>query len=234
MIREFVRRRPALNRIRKAIRFAQAIPPADVRNGRARAAFKVRSNTLLDYPRLAAIHAAARAAPPGAFVECGVWAGGSAGMMGLADPHREMWLFDSWKGLPEPGEADISFQGHRREAGWNYADRGQVERLIGRLSLDSARVHLVQGWFEETLPVARDEIGPIALLHLDGDWYESIKTCLELLYDRVVLGGFVVVDDYFHWRGCARAVDEFLSAHEPVELQRVEVSASWQKEREAR
>ena len=230
MIREFVRRRPVLNRVRKAIRFAQAVPPADLRNGRARAALKVRSNTLLDYRRLAAIHAAASVAPRGAFVECGVWAGGSAGMMGLADPRRELWLFDSWEGLPEPGESDISFQGHRREAGWNYANRAQVEQLLlGKLGFDPERVHLVQGWFEETLPAARNEIRPIALLHLDGDWYKSIKTCLDLLYEQVVSGGFLVVDDYFHWRGCAQAVDEFLAPHEPVAVRRVEVAAWWQK-----
>jgi len=190
----------------------------------------VRSNTLLDYERLAAIHVAAAAAPPGAFVECGVWAGGSAGMMSLADRERHLWLFDSWQGLPEPGEGDISYQGHRRPAGWNHAERSQVERLLlGRLGLDPERVHMVQGWFDETLPATRTEIGAIALLHLDGDWYESITTCLEQLYDGVVSGGFVVVDDYFHWQGCARAVDEFLAPRERVELRRVGVAAWWRR-----
>jgi hypothetical protein len=230
MIREFVRSRPALNRIRKIIRFAQAVPLADVGTPRARAAFRVRSNTLLDYRRLAALHAAASAALPGTFVECGVWAGGSAGMMGLADPRRVMWLFDSWQGLPEPDAVDVSVRGHRRHAGWNYADRAQVEQLLfGKLGLDRRRVHLVQRWFEETLPAARAEIGPIALLHLDGDWYASIKTCLEMLYDDVTQGGFVIVDDYFHWKGCAQAVDEFLATREPVQIRRVEVAALWRK-----
>ena len=230
MIRELVRRQPTLNRIRKFVRFVEAVPPTELLSSRARTAFRVRSNTLLDYPRLATIHEAAGAAPPGAFVECGVWAGGSAGMMSLAAPARHLWLFDSWQGLPEPGERDISVQGHRRPAGWNHAERAEVEQfLLGKLGLDPERVHLVQGWFDETLPTARPEIGPIALMHLDGDWYASIRTCLELLYDAVVPGGFVVVDDYFHWQGCAQAVNGFLAAHEPVELKRVGVAAWWRR-----
>ena len=149
-------------------------------------------------------------------------------MMSLADPARHLWLFDSWQGLPEPGDRDISFQGHRRHAGWNHAERPQVEHfLLEKLGLDPKLVHLVQGWFDETLPTARMEIGPIALMHLDGDWYASIRTCLEVLYDAVVPGGFVVVDDYFHWQGCAQAVDGFLASREPVELKRVGVAAWW-------
>jgi hypothetical protein len=71
-----------------------------------------------------------------------------------------------------------------------------------------AEVHVVKGWFEDTLRTAAT--GPIAVLHLDGDWYESTRTILDALYGRVVAGGFVVVDDYGHWPGCRRAVDEFL------------------------
>jgi len=84
MIRELVRRHATLNRIRKFVRFVQSVPPTELLSSRTRAAFRVRSKTLLDYGRLAAIHEVASAAPPGAFVECGVWAGGSAGMMSLA------------------------------------------------------------------------------------------------------------------------------------------------------
>jgi hypothetical protein len=70
-------------------------------------------------------------------------------------------------------------------------------------------VHLVRGWFEQTIPSATPSLGPIALLHLDCDWYESVKLCLDRLYDRVVDGGFIVVDDYGHWQGCRKAIDEF-------------------------
>jgi O-methyltransferase len=56
----------------------------------------------------------------------------------------------------------------------------------------------VKGWFAQTIPGVRDQVGPIALLHLDGEWYESTKTCLDLLHDSVVPAGWVVVDDYGH------------------------------------
>ena len=152
-------------------------------------------------------------------------------MMGLADPRREMWLFDSWQGLPEPGEADVAVHGATvdRQVGTTPTALRSSNCCSGELGLDRQRVHLVQGWFDETLLAARAEIGPIAVLHLDGDWYASIKTCLEMLYDGVAQGGFMIVDDYFHWKGCAQAVDEFLATREPVQIRRVEVAALWQK-----
>lgn len=68
----------------------------------------------------------------------------------------------------------------------------------------------VKGLFQETLPRRRS--GPIALLHLDGDWYESIRVCLETLWDNVSPGGIVQIDDYGAWAGARKAVDEFFSA----------------------
>lgn len=74
--------------------------------------------------------------------------------------------------------------------------------------------HLVyhKGWFQDTLPAA--DISEIAVLRLDGDWYASTKVCLEHLHDKVVSGGFVIIDDYGCYDGCRKAVDEFLLAHE--------------------
>jgi hypothetical protein len=229
-VREFVRTRPRLNRLRKDVRFAQQIPPRDLVKPRARAAWRVRRYTLLSYDRLASLHELARRAPEGAFVECGVCAGGSAGMAALGQPGREMWLLDSWEGLPEPGPEDIAIQGHRRAAGWNRAEQARVEELlVEKLCVPSSRLHLVRGWFEDTVPKTRAEIGSIALLHLDGDWYESIKLCLDQLYDQVTANGFVAVDDYHHWRGCKKAVDEFLAAREPVDLETVGGAVHWRK-----
>ena len=72
------------------------------------------------------------------------------------------------------------------------------------------RMQVVAGWFEKTLPEVRIE-GGIALFLLDADWYESTLACLEALYDRVVPGGVIIVDDYYTWDGCARAGHDFLS-----------------------
>jgi hypothetical protein len=69
-------------------------------------------------------------------------------------------------------------------------------------------VHLVPGWFQDTLQNAPVE--SISLLHLDGDWYESVKMCLDSLYDKVSPGGAIQFDDYGHWAGARKAVDEFM------------------------
>ena len=92
-------------------------------------------------------------------------------------------------------------------AGSNLASIDDVETALAK---HRSRATLVKGWFHETLPEWRDKTGPIALLHIDCDWYTSIKTCLEQLYAQVVPGGYVVVDDYYRWLGCRQAVDEFL------------------------
>ncbi len=75
---------------------------------------------------------------------------------------------------------------------------------------------IIPGWFDETLPCF-EASDPIALLRLDGDWYESTMLCLEHLFDRVAVGGVVIIDDYFTWDGCSRAVHDFLSRRSATE-----------------
>jgi hypothetical protein len=87
-----------------------------------------------------------------------------------------------------------------------------VQRSATALGL-TAYTTCVKGWFDQTLPASRDRIGPIALLRIDGDWYASVRCCLDNLYDQVVDGGFVVLDDYYAWDGCTIAVHEFLGNH---------------------
>ena len=121
------------------------------------------------------------------------------------------------EGLPPP--APIDGPAAQRWAddvhGPDYHDncRATIEEVTAqaaRFGLED-RVEIVKGWFEKTLPGARDRIGPIALLRIDADWYESVRTCLHALFDLVVPGGFVVIDDYYDWDGCAVAVHEFLA-----------------------
>jgi hypothetical protein len=82
----------------------------------------------------------------------------------------------------------------------------EVRALFQRLGV-LEDVEFVKGLFQETLPVNR--IGEIAVLHIDGDWYESVKVCLESLYDKVVPDGVIQLDDYGYWKGARKAVDEF-------------------------
>jgi hypothetical protein len=144
--------------------------------------------------------------------------------MASASPEREVWLFDSWAGLPEPSDEDVTFGGLRRPAGWNFARPDDVWRAIHATGANPKKIHLVEGWFHETLPrwIERGEL--IALLHIDSDWYESVSLCLREMWPLVAAGGAVVVDDYARWRGCRRAVDEFLAEY-PADATEVDATA---------
>ena len=158
-----------------------------------------------------AIHHVTKHRIDGAVVECGTARGGSAALLGLAmreyGDRRALWVFDTFEGLPPPTKADPDYEIAARYEGDCRGELDDVKGLFERLNiLDTAR--FVKGRFEET--VARTETGPIAVLHVDGDWYDSVKVCLDHLYDRVSPGGIVQIDDYGHWEGARKAVDEFL------------------------
>lgn len=198
--------------------FLRSIPARElVRVRKMKVILTARRYTMLSYARLSALYEIAlwleRRSVAGSFVECGVWNGGSAAVLAWVarrNQERHVWLFDSWEGMPDATAADISFTGRRGRGGMARGSEHTARDLIfRRLRCHEARVHLVRGWFEETIPEATGSLGPIALLHLDCDWYESVRLCLERLYDRVVEGGFIVVDDYGHWQGCRKAIDEF-------------------------
>lgn len=180
---------------------------------------------------------------PGCYVECGVWKGGAVGLMALANlscgsERRHIHLFDVFEDICEPdpkvdGERAVSeaeqWAGVKRDklsgrltpiVGF-YDKRGgpgtveEVKRLLeDKVGYGGTFLHYHKGWFQNTLPVTADEIGDIALLHLDCDWYASTKICLEYLYDKVVPTGFIIIDDYGAYEGCKKAVDEFIETRE--------------------
>jgi len=157
----------------------------------------------------------------GCIVECGVWRGGmSAGMADIL-PGRLHLLFDSFEGLPPATDADgayaISWQ--KNTSAENYYDNCRAERGYAERAMQMSaakRFKLVQGWFRDTLAAFKPE-EPIAILRLDVDWYESTMQCLTALYPHVVPGGLIIIDDYYGWDGCARAVHDFLSRTQPPE-----------------
>ena len=158
---------------------------------------------------------------PGAVVECGVWRGGmSAGMADLLGPKREYVLCDSFEGLPPAKEIDgagaIAWQAN--PAGESYHDNCTADENFARRAMaksSAERVRYVRGWFDQTLPTL-ELSEPIALLRLDGDWYDSTMTCLTHLFPKVRPGGVVLIDDYHTWDGCSRAVHDYLSAQRSV------------------
>lgn len=176
---------------------------------------------------------------PGDFVECGVWKGGATGMMALANlrkatQRRHLHLFDAFQEICEPDAAvdgERALREVREFTGRGGHDKGTLQPLTGFYdflggpgTLDENRqllektigypaefLHYHVGWFQETLPAVHEKIGPIAILRLDGDWYASTKVCLEYLFDKVVKGGMVIIDDYGTYEGCRKAVDEFMT-----------------------
>jgi hypothetical protein len=147
----------------------------------------------------------------GDVVECGTARGGSACLMGLTlkqlHARRLLWVFDTFEGIPAPTKDDPDFEIAKLYTGSFRGSLDEVNRLFQSHDI-SGQCRLIKGRFQETLPGCN--IQKIALLHIDGDWYESVKTCLDHLYDRVSPGGIIQIDDYGHWKGARKAVDEFL------------------------
>lgn len=184
-----------------------------------------------------------RRAVPGAFAECGVWRGGSvlAMLLTLQDTGsegREVFLYDTFEGMTEPTEHDVSpleppaletwreaqETGDRAWPGAFGADvfnQDSVRETLVASGYPEERLHLVPGPVEATIPETTPE--RIALLRLDTDWYESTLHELKHLYPRLVPGGVLIIDDYGHWEGARRAVDEYFSTEaEPLLLNRID------------
>jgi hypothetical protein len=218
---------------------------------RARAMFAAKRHTMTTPRRCRALwdvcETILRKNVPGAFVECGVWKGGSAAIMGLALRHaaeaRVLHLFDSFEGLPQPGDQDgeaaavySGGQSAGKLASIHKCEAGLAEvrsYLIDQLHLPEKQVRFHVGWFQNTIRADASQIGPIAALRLDGDWYESTRICLEHLYPLLSPGGVLILDDYFCWTGCRKATDEFRAKQGiTAELHQIDVdSGFWWKEK---
>lgn len=151
----------------------------------------------------------------GDVVECGVWRGGMiAGIAEILGKNRTYYLFDSFEGLPEAKEIDgasaIAWQ--KNTGGEMYFDNCSAEMSFAEKAMKKAGVtfRCIKGWFDQTVPVF-NKTNKIALLRLDGDWYDSTMVCLKHLYPKVLKGGIIIIDDYYTWDGCSRAVHDYLS-----------------------
>jgi hypothetical protein len=200
---------------------------------------RCRDFTMTSPERMYALWSAARyvsaAGLAGDVVECGVWKGGSSMLAALAllavgDRTRTLWLYDTFAGMTEPTERDVDHAGRDARArfaraeqsgGWFVAPLDEVRVALARTGYPAERLRFVAGKVEETIP--REAPERIALLRLDTDWYESTRHELEQLWPRLVPGGVLLIDDYGHWQGARRAVDEFFARQRaPVLLQRID------------
>jgi O-methyltransferase len=183
------------------------------------------AETMIGLKRLDNIHECIRQVlrenVPGDFIETGVWRGGAcifmrAALRAYGDGAREVWVADSFAGLPKP---DGRYEQDAGDRHWKKSDvlgvsLERVKANFSRYGLLDERVRFLKGWFKDTLPTA--PIERLAILRLDGDMYSSTMDSLTNLYAKVSVGGFVIVDDYGEIASCRQAVDEFRASRKVV------------------
>ena len=166
---------------------------------------------------------------PGDFVECGVWKGGSALLIAqmLSDKNivdRKVILYDTYEGMSEPTEQDKNIVGEPaasllqessieiQDSIWCYSSFEEVKHNLSLSGLLPECIIMIKGKVEDTIP-SQLPTKSISLLRLDTDWYESTKHELNYLYPLLNKNGILIIDDYGHWEGCRKAVDEYVLTH---------------------
>ena len=166
----------------------------------------------------------------GEFVEAGVWRGGSSIIAKtFLTGNRNFYLFDTFKGMTEPTLHDYRVGQEPSDSArelwkrmqkvehneWVYASKEEVRANFKRFNLWDGTIKLIEGNVLETL-----KFGPlpkkISLLRLDTDFYDSTLFELEVLWPLLTKGGVLILDDYGHWDGARRAVDEYFSAKQRI------------------
>ena len=155
---------------------------------------------------------------PGDLMECGVWRGGlcvfMAGLVKAHNEDRQIWVADSFEGLPKPDPAVNLQDAVLHEllgANTLSVSLEEVQDTFRRYDLFDNCVRFLPGWFDQTIPSAPVE--RLAVLRIDADYYESTQTCLAHLYPKLAVGGFLILDDYGLPLGERQAVDEYRQAH---------------------
>ncbi|MBA87676.1 MAG: macrocin O-methyltransferase [Euryarchaeota archaeon] len=161
----------------------------------------------------------------GDFVECGVWRGGNlillAQLLKNKNTKRGIYGFDTFEGMTSPTDHDVDYKGNTSKQLLNSSNKiDNVQNVWSYCSIENVKKHiqlftnlndinLIKGPVEKTLLEKNILPEKISILRLDTDWYESTKVELEILYPRLVKGGILIIDDYGHFKGCQKAVDEF-------------------------
>ena len=226
-------RKTGFDIVRKKVGDASEFPP-DFAPHHVSIINAVKEHTMTSQERIfgliEATHYITRRNIPGSIVECGVWRGGSMMAVALALDRldvrdRELHLFDTFEGMPKPQEVDVDMRGNPAMPAFAEARIGEdksdycratlpdVQAAMASTGYDEERIHFHKGKVEVTIPSAAT--GKIALLRLDTDWYESTRHELEYLYPRLSPGGILIIDDYGHWCGSRKAVDEYIEKYAP-------------------
>ena len=179
----------------------------------------------------------------GDIVECGVWKGGNLILCGLMlkslNLNRLIWGYDTFTGMSEPTEHDYSVYNRKLASfslikskwlkdqtaqgtnDWNYATKDEVANNFSN-EVGAGNLKLISGKVEDTLLVKDNIPEKISILRLDTDWYESTKVELEVLFPRLEKAGVLIIDDYGHFAGSRKAVDEFFEQRGFIWLHRVD------------
>lgn len=193
--------------------------------------------TLSDPLRLAILHGLVREilkfSIAGDLVECGVYKGGTAAILGTAvaeDPSRRLWLYDVFEGMPAPGPRDPAEA--QAETGLLAVGTHPLQTVLEKVGVPAERVTLRKGLFADTFRQPLPD--RIALLHIDADWYDSVLSALRTFYPAVVDGGWIVLDDFAYWEGTRRAFYTFCREQglEPLLERTGFTQAFWRKGQE--
>jgi O-methyltransferase len=138
----------------------------------------------------------------------------SAAMNELSGGKKMSHLFDSFEGLPPAKEIDgqAAAEWQQNTTNPNYYENCSADESFakGAMALTGhSNYSLNKGWFQNTLENYKGS--KISILRLDGDWYESTMICLQKFYPLVSTGGIIMIDDYYTWDGCSRAVHDYFS-----------------------
>jgi O-methyltransferase len=167
----------------------------------------------------------------GDFVECGVWKGGN--IFGVLEyliyyglDNRKIWMYDTFQGMTQISDFDVDFNGVSGKIWENKCDCSlqEVKKLMDKSSYNKSLINYVEGDVCNTLSIKKNIPEKISLLRLDTDWYDSTKKELQILYPRLVSGGVLIVDDYGHWQGSKKAVDEYFENNKIV-IEKIDYTA---------
>lgn len=216
--------------IQKLKRFSPNSLPQDATAADSEILKKISGYTMTSFDRQLTLINAVRyivsAGINGCFVECGVWKGGSSMAVALAllqegQRDRDVFLYDTFEGMTAPTDSDKTLDGTlaqqhldrdtKKSGYWCVSGIEEVRDNMKLTGYPGERTHLIKGPVEKTIP-SEMPTDPIAFLRLDTDWYESTKHELIYLFPLLAKGGVMIIDDYGHWKGSRKAVDEYFES----------------------
>jgi hypothetical protein len=213
----------------KLVQPGRKVLPVDVEKEFTEIHKKTQPYSMVSPERLYATHQAIKYVEEnnieGAVVECGVWKGGNSMVMALTllngnSTHRDIYMYDTYEGMVEPGEKDIDYKGQHSRGAWQkhqtsgvnkwcYSPIEDVKQNMISTGYPIEKIHFIKGRVEDTIPAEIPR--KIAVLRLDTDWYDSTLHELIHLVPRLSDKGVLLFDDYGHWKGQRDAVDRYFA-----------------------